>query len=395
VILIDALDQLSDADSGRELLWLPVALPAHVRLVVSTTDVEARSLTYRTTRQHVVVSTFGSADAGELLTRWLDDAGRTLPPHQREEVLTRHEQVGLPLYLKLAFEETRLWRSYNAPSATVLAGSIPDLIEDNLLARLEDEANHGKFFVTRALGLLAAAKEGLTEDELIELLSADDVIADFHDRFRRSPSVNGLPVVVWSRLYFDLAPYLAERGADGTLVLNFFHRQLAETVRKRYAALDEIRHHNLAEYFAGKLHLRALTELPYQQTSAQMWDELVETLTDFDFLEAKCATGAITVVGSDQVARTTYSGVYRLLEDFAFAQEGIPGGQQWRIGRAPVYVTPVDLGEGYVMPCPHCGNCPAFENQFLGKTVTCQGPGCGRALRINSFVVQRPEWSNK
>ena len=36
VVFLDALDQLSDADHGRDLAWLPAQLPEHVQLVVST-----------------------------------------------------------------------------------------------------------------------------------------------------------------------------------------------------------------------------------------------------------------------------------------------------------------------------------------------------------------------
>ena len=36
VLFLDALDQLSDADRGRNLMWLPMELPPNVRLVVST-----------------------------------------------------------------------------------------------------------------------------------------------------------------------------------------------------------------------------------------------------------------------------------------------------------------------------------------------------------------------
>ena len=34
--LLDALDQLADFDKFRDLLWLPVVLPEHVSLIVST-----------------------------------------------------------------------------------------------------------------------------------------------------------------------------------------------------------------------------------------------------------------------------------------------------------------------------------------------------------------------
>ncbi len=58
-------------------------------------------------------------------------------------------------------------------------------------------------------------------------------------------------------------------------------------------------HAGLAGYFAAKPlfigqedkktgNLRKLSELPFQQTYGALWEGLYKTLTDFDFLEAKC-----------------------------------------------------------------------------------------------------------
>jgi WD40 repeat protein len=129
---------------------------------------------------------------------------------------------------------------------------------------------------------------------------------DFRRRFPKSPKAGRLPVVIWSRLFYDLENYLSERAADGTSLLAFFHRQFSEAVAKAY--LDEAtelrRHHALAKYFAqqqlqfdgaGKriLNLRKLSELPYQLRKARMPDELENTLCDLSFIEAKCAAGLV------------------------------------------------------------------------------------------------------
>ena len=45
---------------------------------------------------------------------------------------------------------------------------------DLLFDRLSEEANHGPIMVNRSLGFLAAARYGLTEDEMIDVLTADD-----------------------------------------------------------------------------------------------------------------------------------------------------------------------------------------------------------------------------
>ncbi|NUN10285.1 MAG: WD40 repeat domain-containing protein, partial [Ignavibacteriaceae bacterium] len=77
----------------------------------------------------------------------------------------------------------------------------------------------------------------------------------------------------------------------------------------------------LAKYFASKpLYLdkeekkpqiRKAAEQPYQQTRAEMWGEVVDTLCDLLFIEAKCRTGL----------------TFDLVKDYKFAYLGLPEAQ--------------------------------------------------------------------
>ena len=55
-----------------------------------------------------------------------------------------------------------------------------------------------------------------------------------------------------------------------------------------------------------------------------MWEELYSTLTDFEFLEAKCTYVAVTTQGSGDDERKVYGGVYELQEDYRRALEVFP-----------------------------------------------------------------------
>jgi len=132
-----------------------------------------------------------------------------------------------------------------------------------------------------------------------------------------------LPVVLWSRLYFDLEPYLAYRTADGTSLLGFYHRQMNEVVSENYLSDGAERrfHQSLADYFGNQslwkekeegraANLRKMSELPYQQGYGEMWDELQSTLTDFLFLQTKLsAVGPQPlIVDYDESYRCGYQG---------------------------------------------------------------------------------------
>jgi hypothetical protein len=314
ILLVDGIDQLPRHDTARRLTWLPSVLPPNVWVVVSTRPGTELELLRQRLEDDALVEVPGLAatDGAQLLGRWLAQEGRTLRPPQAATVLSAFEASGgLPLHLRLATQEARSWPSWAAPVA--LPSDVPGLI-DVLFDRLAREENHGAALVEHALGLLAASRDGLTEDELLDLLSADpDVMTDFARRSPRSPRVDRLPVVVWSRLYADLERHLTERSADGTVTIGFYHRELADAAERSFLAGDRARarHDQLAEYFTAVrsgpagLSPRVLAELPFQLARADRVDDALTLLTDGDFVSAKVArTGPSTLVDDlDETAR--------------------------------------------------------------------------------------------
>jgi hypothetical protein len=217
ILFLDALDQLPDGDPARLLAWLPSRLPSQVRLVVSAQSPgdAADTLTRRLPAGHLVhLPPLPADEACELLALWLEAAGRTVTAAQWRAIMDGYAHHGLPLYLKLAFEEARRWQSFTPAAA--LPGDVSGLIR-HLFGRLSQDDHHGRVLVSRSLGYLAAARHGLSEDELLEVLSRDeDVMGDFFQRSYHDPPQPHLPVVVWCRLFSDLEPYLS--GASGIAV---------------------------------------------------------------------------------------------------------------------------------------------------------------------------------
>lgn len=223
IIILDALDQLSAIEQGNRLSWLPITLPKNVKIIVSVipgedlTTLERMLPASNTKKIEPLITDEGKS----LLECWLKDANRTLQQWQRDEIISGFSRNGLPLYLKLAFEEARRWKSYTQECR--LSDTIPGIIQDNLLKRLSSETNHGPKIVSWSLGYLAASRYGLAEDELIDLISHDDseVFKEFKRRaFSVEHNIQQLPVILWSRLYFDLEPYLMERNVHGVTFIN-------------------------------------------------------------------------------------------------------------------------------------------------------------------------------
>ena len=159
------------------------------------------------------------------------------------------QKCPLPLYLKLAFDETLRWKSYTPDSDIHLEQNVREIIDD-LFERLE--RRHGILLVSHALAYITASKNGLTEPELEDLLSLDDeVLNDVYQYW--TPPVRRLPPLLWIRIRSDIGDYLIERGADGTQVVFWYHRQFIEAARERYLKDQQAEkiHANMSDYFLG------------------------------------------------------------------------------------------------------------------------------------------------
>jgi WD40 repeat protein len=343
-LFLDSVDQLIVDQAVEQLTWLPTSLPDDVRMIVSTRPGDALDILARRGARVKELGAMEPAEGDELLRRWLEEAHRTLQPAQRREVLAKFDtSEGNPLYLRLAFEEARRWRSGQSP--TGLATGVEGIIAESTYGRLAE--HHGDILVSRALAYLAAARHGLSEDELLDVLSRDPDVYEWflceahHMPFDLSKSAGEagvserldgwltelrtggtgtspelrsflqrvlpsrfgprVPVILWSRLASDLHPYLTEQVRADASLITFYHRELWNVARQRYLERHESHYHGrLADYFRPETDedtrrnwegatVHGLSELPYHLIEAgeERREELHAILTDFDFLEAK------------------------------------------------------------------------------------------------------------
>ena len=174
ILFLDSLDQLSASQDARSLIWLPNELPEHVSVIASTREEEPLKALRAKQALEKELGGLSRQEGDDLLSQWLASFHRTLQAAQRQEVLDKFEQSqGNPLYLKLAFEEARLWTSGSGQPPEQLAPGVKGIIEKNMIDRLQHEGSHGEALVAHALGYLAASRYGLAEDELLDLLSRD------------------------------------------------------------------------------------------------------------------------------------------------------------------------------------------------------------------------------
>jgi len=136
-----------------------------------------------------------------------------------------------------------------------------------------------------------------------------------------------------------------------------------------------------------------MSELPYQQTLGELWDDVVATLTDFEFLKRE-ATDAGVVESTDEEGSVvrSHTGIYQIRDDYTLELARMPGGEgpAGPGDKRTIIVTGVDLGNGLELRCPHCNTGVPFQEAWKGKEMPC--PNCGGPLKVNPFTVQRPVW---
>ena len=296
VLFLDALDQLDPADNAHGTHWLRSPLPPGVKTVVSclwdpdldksseedddaATNATSREATMvnrpflslqsrRLVERAIAVESLTARQARELLERWLT-GGDGRRPEKRKLTQAQWKAVESricspsatacrrPLFLRVLLEECRLWPSWKA----VVLGELGEDTSaqlSRLLHRLSEPSAHGRELVSAALGYLAAARRGLSENELLEVLWADPeykahlelASTELHHELPRD--AKRIPIALWSRLRFDLDPYLAEQAAPGATVMHFYHRQVAQALTAEFLpdldCKDDVRL-RLANYF--------------------------------------------------------------------------------------------------------------------------------------------------
>ncbi len=244
VIFIDSLDQLSDKDLARaNITWLPNDLPQHVYLVVSTLpDIGGCFNSLKTKcipeQNFIEILPLDISEAKAILHSWLESAGRTLQPEQFNHLLNLAIQEvdgerPTVLRLKLLFDLSKKWASYDM--VPELVPSVHRLLE-NFFEKLEKI--HGKVFVQRVFGLINNTRRGLSEEELMDIVSTDDEVLDAVLQFHQPP-IRRLPQVVFARFRNAIGEYMVERGANNKTTLAWYHRQFWEACKRRYNQNDK------------------------------------------------------------------------------------------------------------------------------------------------------------
>jgi tetratricopeptide (TPR) repeat protein len=272
LVVVDGADLLTDTDGAPDLTWLPPEVPANVRVVVTTAGHRPVDEALRRGWPVLDVPPLTEAERtayiGTFLARWAKGLD---PVHV--ETLARSPHTGNVLYLRTVLDELRQHGDHftlgEVIAGYLAAETVDDLLE-LVLARYEQDFEQDRpGLVGDAFRAVWAARRGLTEPELLDLLGDADP----------------LPSAGWSPLVIAAEAGLITRSGRIGFATEAHRRAVAD----RYLAGPEEQqraHAGLASYFAAQpLGPRVAEELPWQQLAAGDLDGLVATLSRLDFLE--------------------------------------------------------------------------------------------------------------
>ncbi|CAF5208282.1 unnamed protein product, partial [Rotaria magnacalcarata] len=137
----------------------------------------------------------------------------------------------LPLYMKLIFDIILTWHSYDPIDANLKKlNSVDDCIRYlfNYLKTV-----HNSLLFTRAVCYMTACRNGISQNELEDVLSLDDdVLKSVFQHY--IPPIRRIPGILWTRIRNDLEEYITEKEADDSSVVYWYHRRFIEVVNSEY-----------------------------------------------------------------------------------------------------------------------------------------------------------------
>jgi tetratricopeptide (TPR) repeat protein len=283
ILVLDALNQLTDADTAHQLGgWLPVVFPANVQVLVSSRADDTLEAVRRRRWPELNVPLFDKTDIAPAARAYLKLFAKR-PDDCMLHALETAPAATNALYLRTVLDELRQFGEHeellNRTAWYLTTTDLPSLF-DRVLTRWDGDFGKDPThpdLVRRSLCLIACSRFGLAESELIDLLGK-----------KNEQGNNGpLPRRHWTPFYLTAENSLSICAG----LLNFAHDHLLMAVRRRWLVDEQVITEfrvRLADYFTciPEPTTRKLDELPWLLARNARWENLAKLLSESAFFVA-------------------------------------------------------------------------------------------------------------
>ena len=254
IILLDSLEKISTCENGHKLEWLPSRIAQNVKIIV-TADTGDKGMIQRLMHKcednTLTIFPLSAIECENIMKVLMNTSKLSVTYEQWRAIRDAFQITKTPLFITLTLQQVKHWRSYDSAAVVTLGNTVNEAIE-KVFDRVERA--HGSLLVTHILGYLAASKGGLSESELLDILSLDEIV--LNDIFKNfHPNVRRFPVSFLVQIRQDLDGYLEEKETDGILILQWRFSDFSTVAAKRYMSneyLKKFLHSTIADYYMGK-----------------------------------------------------------------------------------------------------------------------------------------------
>lgn len=264
LICLDSIDQLRNS---ANIEWILTKLPnKRIKIIYSTLNnynqiLENLMRKINCESSFLSVTHLNQKDSLKIVENWLRSINRSLSKYQWNLLQNLFKKATLyPLYVKIIYDIISKWPSFYTPEPKdpFLECINIDRCIKYFFGLLE--LKFGTHLVSRCLFYLTISTNGLSENELEDILSIDDDLLVNIFQYHESP-IRRFPISLWSRIRFDLNEYLTTRELDGSTVIYWYHRKFIETVTNLYinplnSRIRDKYYGNIVHYFLGMFILQ-------------------------------------------------------------------------------------------------------------------------------------------
>lgn len=270
ILVLDALNQVEDNDNASQLSWLPRELPKGVRLIVSTLPgpsleaIKARKWMGQT--PPLTIQSLEGKEKHQLIHQYLKDSGRELNDKRLHQIVAA-KQTANPLFLRAMLDELRLMGEHERLDKQIndyLKALDPKALYIKIIERWIQVYSEDRDLVARSLRLLWAARNGLSETELLGILGEGD---------------KPLPRAYLTPFLVAAAPAMVNQSERLVPGHEFIRSAIADLLCQDKDVLRQVRL-SIADYLIGGMHLpgRVLAERPWQLAHGGYLSELKQFL---------------------------------------------------------------------------------------------------------------------
>ena len=261
LIVLDGINQIIDVNYAKRLNWLPIP-PRKVKILFTTLEDDGTMEVFR--GRHYPIFTLQPLTREEriaMVRRYLDTTYRKhLEDVQLERIVDDPQNVNT-LVLKTLLDEIANFGSFEQLDEKIEEYLKPDSISDFYQVVLQNyEADFGEELVRHFLSLIAVSRNGLSEDEILEITDTKD------------------KPILWSQFFCSFRQHMVVKNG----LVSFAHSYIREAVEERYIKDHEDWVKTCREEIVsvlenqmtpkGKKTIRSMDEVPYQ---FELWGEIV------------------------------------------------------------------------------------------------------------------------